>query len=327
MPDTLRRNALCLALTGAAFCAFFQITKHQPRLSGVNPFSEDPYDSVGSFAVQFVLFMMLLSLLRAYRHYQQAEDPQAGVAIQVRGQLMAYVAIAFTQIADLIAMARHSLIWRRDVAGDQLLALTVCLLLWAASAAAFLLFSAPVLSLPPSRRTWIRLLVVPGVATLVLVFYPESVRRTLIGELVTVLCGIVLLFVVVWSIGTAFAAPALPTAFDLLDDLASLRLSFSERLRFSRAAKPLAKKAPSHTSAPILFGWLNPRRHRWGIVITAGILFGTFLVVQELGEGTGSPHGGKRLLVIVVYLALETAGVLTGYALLAEPLQLFRRTD
>jgi hypothetical protein len=149
----------------------------------------------------------------------------------------------------------------------------------------------------------------------------------LIGELVTVLCGIVLLFVVVWSIGTAFAAPALPTAFDLLDDLASLRLSFSERLRFSRAAKPLAKKAPSHTSAPILFGWLNPRRHRWGIVITAGILFGTFLVVQELGEGTGSPHGGKRLLVIVVYLALETAGVLTGYALLAEPLQLFRRTD
>jgi hypothetical protein len=327
MPDTLRRNALALALTGAAFCAFFQITKHLPRLSGVNPFSEDPYDSVGSFAVQFVLFMMLLSLLRAYRRYPQAEDSQASVEIQVRGQLMAYVAVAFTQIADLIAMARHPLLWRGDAAGYQLLALTVCLLLWTASAAAFLLFSAPVLSLPPSRRTWIRLLVVPGVATLVLVLYPESARRTLSGELVTVLCGIVLLFVVVWSIGTAFAAPVLPPASDLLDDLDSLRLSFTEKLLFSRPAHRIPKQTLSHASATILFGWLNPRRHRWNIVLTAGILFGTFLVVQELGEGTGSPHGGKRLLVIVVYLALETAGVLTGYALLAEPLQLFRRTD
>lgn len=327
MPDTLRRNAFSLALTGAAFCTFFQIAKHQPRLSAVNPFSEDPYDSVGSFAIQFVLFMMLLSLLRAYRRYPQAADPHASAAIQVRGQLMAYVAIAFTQVADLIAMARHPLLWRGDAAGYQLLALTACLLLWATSAAAFLLFSAPVLSLPPSWREWIRLLVVPGFASLVLVFYPESARRTLIGELLTVLCGIVLLFVVVWSIGTAFAAPVLPPASDLLDDLDSLRLSFTEKLLFWRAAGRIPKQTPPHASATILFGWLNPRRHRWNIVLTAGVLFGTFLVAQELGEGTGSPHGGKRLLVIAVYLALETAGLLIGYALLAEPLHLFRRTD
>ncbi len=327
MTNTLRRNAFLLALIGAAFCVFFQVSKHQPLLAGVNPFGEDPYDAIASYAVQFVLFMMLLSLLRAWRRSPEGADSRADAAIQVRGQLMAWVAIAFALVSDLIAMARHPAIWTGKAAGYELLALTVCLLLWVVCAVVFLLLSTRVLALPHFRRASIGLLVIPAVATLVVAVYPESVRRTLPGELLTVLCGLALLFAVVRSIGTAFAAPASPAAFDLLDDLASLCLSFANKLGFSRAGAPAPMKAWHNATSHLLFGWLNPRRHRWNIVITVGILFGTFLVVQELAEGTGSPHGGKRLLVIAVYLALETAGMLTGYALLAEPLHLFRRTD
>jgi hypothetical protein len=52
------------------FYLFFQITKHHPILSLVNPFVEDPYDAVGSFSFQFALFTALLSLVRAFRPYQ-----------------------------------------------------------------------------------------------------------------------------------------------------------------------------------------------------------------------------------------------------------------
>ncbi len=52
------------------FYLFFQISKHQPALSQVNAFAEDPYDAVGSFGTQFAVFTALLSLVRAFRPYQ-----------------------------------------------------------------------------------------------------------------------------------------------------------------------------------------------------------------------------------------------------------------
>jgi hypothetical protein len=313
---TLRINALSLAILGSAFCLFFQVSKHQPRWSGVNPFGDDPYDSVASYAVQFVLFLVVISLVRAFRRYSLDTDSQARAATQVRGQLMACVAIAFTLVADLIAMLRHPGAWTGRRAGLELLAITVCLLAWTASATALLLLSTRVLSLPPFRFIWIKLLAVPAGAFLVLAFYPEALRLKLPTEIVTVLCGMVLLFVVVWAIGTAFA-PAFAVSSDLFDDLASIGSSLAEKLRIRRA--PTTGKSSPSGSTP-LFGWLNPRWHRWNIVFVVGILFGTFLVAQELADSGPSPHGSKRLLVIAVYLGLETAGVLTGYALLAEPL-------
>jgi hypothetical protein len=317
---TLRRNALGLTVSGIAFCLFFQQSKHRPALAAVNPFSEDPYDSVASFAVQLVLFLILLSLIRAFRSSSDPGSPSSLIS-QIRGQFMAHIAIAFTLVADLIAMARHPSLWIATAAGHQLLAITLCLLLWSAASAALLLLSTPALAATLHRFSWIKLLAVPAIALLVLATYPERLRQTLTGEIFTVLCGLALLFAVVWAVGTAWPPAASEESADLFDDLASIGSFLAEKLRIRRA--PTAGKSRPSVSTR-LFGWLNPRRHRWNIVFAVGILFGTFLVVQELAEGD-SPHGARRLLVIAVYLGLETAGVLTGYALLADPLSLFRR--
>jgi len=51
------------------FYLFFQISKQQPDLARVNAFANDPYDAVGSFAVQFALFVAVISLIRALRRY------------------------------------------------------------------------------------------------------------------------------------------------------------------------------------------------------------------------------------------------------------------
>jgi hypothetical protein len=56
-----------------SFYLFFQTSKHNPALSSVNAFADDPYDAVGSFGVQFALFTALLSLVRAFRPYQSDE--------------------------------------------------------------------------------------------------------------------------------------------------------------------------------------------------------------------------------------------------------------
>ncbi len=109
MRSVLRRNALAVCLLGLAFILHFQLAKHWSPWSAVNPFSEDPYDAVGSFAVQFVLFMMLVSLVRAFR---PLSDQAAAVACFTRGALMTSVAIGFTCLSDLVAMARHLVLWR-----------------------------------------------------------------------------------------------------------------------------------------------------------------------------------------------------------------------
>ena len=92
----------------------------------MNPFGEDPYDAVGSFAVQFVLFMMLVSLVRAFRPLSEEAAP---VASFTRGALMASVAIGFTCLSDLVAMARHPPVWCGRPQGTQLFAATaLCVL-------------------------------------------------------------------------------------------------------------------------------------------------------------------------------------------------------
>ncbi len=305
MRRTLRQNAIALAVIGIAFGFFFQASKHAPRLSAVNPFADDPWDSVGSFAVQFVLFMIPVSLFRAFRRPSVSAAP----ATQVRGQLMTYIAIAFTLVADLVAMLRHQPLWSTFRAGYELIALTACLLFWTLAATVLLLLTTRALSLPPLRTIRMKIIVAPAAAVFVLAFYPEHLRQSLTGEIFTVLCGIVLLFGIVRAVGTAFVPRDAPSgSFDTAacdqPGLAGPRQRTAQRTSFVSC-------------------WLRSSRHRWILVIAAGILFGALLVTQELAEGGPSPHGGKRLLVIVVYLGLETAGVFTGYALLAEPLRLF----
>jgi len=56
----LHRTALLHLFAALLFFAFFQLGKISP-FHGVNPFSEDPYDAVGSFAIELALFAGVLS--------------------------------------------------------------------------------------------------------------------------------------------------------------------------------------------------------------------------------------------------------------------------
>ena len=248
--------------------------------------------------------MILVSLARAFRRRQPGPD---SAATQIRGQFMAQVAIAFTLASDLIALIRHQPLWIASSAGRELFALTACFLLAPLAAIVLLLATTQRPALPPLRASFLRTVAFPAAALLVLACYPERLRQTLAGEIFTVLCGIALLFVVVWAIGSAFvpAAPHIPARLAAIGDKTD--------------------GEPARSIAVRIASWLLPVSRRWSIVVAVGLLCGAFLVFQELSDGGSSPHGSKRLLVIAVYLSLETAGVVTGYAFLAEQLALFPR--
>lgn len=75
MRSVFRRNAFALCLLGLAFLLQFHLAKHWSRWAAVCPFVDDPYDAVSSFAVQFVLFMMIISLVRAFHPASETRRP------------------------------------------------------------------------------------------------------------------------------------------------------------------------------------------------------------------------------------------------------------
>ena len=73
--------------------------------------------------------------------------------------------------------------------------------------------------------------------------------------------------------------------------------------------------------------WLDPRCHRWNLVAAVGGSIGILLALLELTDGGGTLPLGRVILVLTVYVSLQTMGVAIGYGLLADHLILVRRTN
>jgi hypothetical protein len=121
----------------------------------------------------------------------------------------------------------------------------------------------------------------------VLALYPESLRQTVAGALFTVVVGVVLLFA--------------PMRFLLV------------------ALVPRPGAAPegdeSTSTRPIR------RASQWAVVAAIGVVAGIAVVAAEMLKDSGgiAPPLPRLLFVAAVYVGLETAGLLTGYALLRGP--------
>jgi hypothetical protein len=123
----------------------------------------------------------------------------------------------------------------------------------------------------------------------VLVVYPEALRTSIAGELFTVLVGVLLLFA--------------PMRFLLL------------------ALVPDPAPAPIE---PADSGRFVPPWLPWAGVSVAGIVAGLLLVSAEMigASGDSTPPVPRLLLVASVYVGLEVAGLLIGYAMLRGPVGL-----
>ncbi len=128
-----RLTAFILVLA-IVFYLFFQVNKHNPFAMG-NPFAVDPYDAVGSIAIQLALLISLLSYARVLRC---REDPnQLKERLILHGNILVLAAIFITLCSDTVAefvrRLPHSVwvtILRLELGGMFLLTLFCGLALW-----------------------------------------------------------------------------------------------------------------------------------------------------------------------------------------------------
>lgn len=295
--DATRRSgvrSLFIFVLAVLFYAFFMHAKHDPSLSKVNAFADDPYDAVGSFGIQAAALLGILCVIRAFRAPRAATGSAEEGIFLLRAQAAAILSVGVTLAADAVAMIRRPFLWYGSPAGYRLLALIGGMAILTAAIGFWIRRS---IALENRHSNWagsIRAAIVSIIAVLVLLFYPESFRRGLIGILFTALIGTVILFIATW----AWTMALIPDTG--LDEGAVHSQDVSGAREYHR------------------------RKYHWAVVVLFGVLIGLFFVAGEASEGSGIPHG-KLALVISAYIGLETAGLMIGYGFLRRPLGLFRR--
>src|SRR6516164_553800 len=96
MSRSVKVSALLTLGLAILLYLFFDSCKHAPALSQVNPFADDPYDSVGSFAVQLAPFFALIAILRAFRPYQTEKVRARQRLLYARAAYFSCLAVALT---------------------------------------------------------------------------------------------------------------------------------------------------------------------------------------------------------------------------------------
>lgn len=291
MPQRHKITSLLIFAFAVLFYIFFMHAKHDPALSAVNPFADDPYDAVGSFAIQAAVFLGILCLVRAFRPNPSGIESIRRESFLLRAQMAATLSVAVTLVADAVAMLRHPHLWLGLPAGCRLLAWLVGMAVLAAALGLPIYSEAKKGAPLAASHEWRQTLIVSFFSLCVLLLYPESFRRGLIGVLGTPLVGTAILFACVWVWTTALVPiPAVGAT----------------------------------GATPARVPWYARRSFQWTVVVLAGLFIGLFFVAGEASEGTGIPPA-RLALVVSAYLGLETAGVIIGYGFLRKPLGLFRR--
>ena len=328
MSRSVKVSALLAIGLAILFFLFFEICKHAPIFSQVDVFTEDPYDSVGSFGIQLAPFMALLALLRAFRPYPSEKTRDRQLVLFARTAYFSCLAVAVTLGADMIAMIRHPSLWI-GVEGGYLLAallagmiLLTALVFWAIS------YATRPLPLHSPLQRWIKASTFSLAGILLLALYPEELRQSIHGEILTIAVGIIFLFGLVWALGTAISPSLDPPFEDVIDDLV---ITYQWQKAHANPSNPLLaldsilEKLLTLSLLRSILHWLNPRRHPWNLVILLGVLMGIALLLADMSGEGGPSQLGRLALVATIFIGVEFGGVLLGYALLAKPIGLFRQ--
>ena len=320
----LRLVSISSLLFATLFILLFERAKHDPGLAGVNPFAEDPYDVVGSFGVQLAFACSILSAIRAFGTDLKTESLYNRYTYTLRAIGVSQLAIIVTMLADLVALVRHSALWNPSRGVDILIGFTGGLLLLSSGFCLYLIRLAnrrSVCSKNPLRQVQ----VVPFLMLLGLLgIYPGGWRDGIAGAIATASAGMGFLFFPVALLSKAmFPCPDVPEK-DLVDDLYGICQTLKPRSGFLARLTDLVERSAGTTGLGIIKGMFNPRKHEWTLLTLIAILAGVLVASIEIFSEGPSREVGQTLLVAIVYIVLESAGVFLGYALLKRFLGLIR---
>jgi multisubunit Na+/H+ antiporter MnhB subunit len=306
------------------FLAFFDRSKHDPALAAVNPFVEDPYDAVGSFAIQLTTFAALLSLFRAFRPHTAQELTSSRFALILRGVALVLLSVLETLASDMIGMLRFPALWMGSTAGWILAGLIGGIALLAAGIGLWTYCVARGLELSSPRGSWRQGLIFPLASIIILALYPQSWRESIPGAIITALVGMALLFLSVWGLGKAIFPKLDHPYADFIDDLAATAQWVKAHAGYFAGLFAFFEIVTTSSLTKGILSWLNPRKHAWNLILCAAVAMGIVLaLVEALGEGAPADLG-RLALVAAVFIGIEGVGVFLGYVLLGRFLGLYR---
>jgi hypothetical protein len=313
---------LSTGLLAVLFLIFFNTSKHDPALAQANVFIDDPYDAVGSFGVQLGLLAALLSCLRTFRPYPQG-ILLGHLSLILRGDAVALLSVVVTLAADGVAMLRYLPAWTGSAAGWRLALLAGGLFAFTALAELIVIELGRRLGLLSGRHPWLPSIAVCLAGLTALALYPPVWRESAPGGIFTALVGMALLFVLVAVTVRLVFPPGGETAGDLIEDLSALYQWAKAHAGPAGFVFPLIERAVANPPLRAIIRWLDPRQHAWNLVILAGLGMGLVLVTMEM-LAEGAPNRSLILLVLAVFMGIEGAGALLGYALFRQYLGIFR---
>ena len=295
------------------FVLFFDFSKHNAALAPLNPFLEDPFDAVGSFAIQLSSAAALLALLRILRPYPRGVSLK-NMALILNCNLTALMAMLVTLISDSTALIRFFPKWIGFSAGWLLASLILGLLAVTTIILQRILFLGLSIKWFSKLRNWPQTLSVGLAGLIIMAFYLPAWRRGIAGSVISAVLGMVF-FLVITALSTRMIFPEVRSPYeDLLDDLqACYRWIKQHTFRL----KPVYRGVEGFFNLRITYKLVqafNPRKHPWRLIFLLALFAAAGLILAEFIP-EGAPAKGNRLLVFSVYIGLETAGVLLGYKL------------
>jgi hypothetical protein len=142
----IHRLTALILLAAILYYLFFQVNKRSPFVVA-NPFADDPYDAVGSIAIQGALLISLLSYARILR-WRDNPAQESKARLILRGDILVLAAIFVPLCADVIAEIVQPL--SASLWGDVLrIELGMMFLITIASGLAFWLVFRTVQTAPP----------------------------------------------------------------------------------------------------------------------------------------------------------------------------------
>lgn len=292
-----RLASLVVAVLAVLFDGFFIFVKHNPALSRVIPFANDPYDAIGSMAFIVGTLLALLCLFRAFWPPRPRPSDPLRLIFLARAQVAVAMSVLVVLQADMIAMVRHISEWKGASAPELLLLIAG---MAAASFAVLALAGGTVrhLTISGTRHEAIRAAVALVVCIVALALYPEHIIRSTPLHFLTILAGDVIFFASVSAL----------TSAALLFEISESRPSISARRFFSSP-------------------WIQ-----WSAVTILGLAAGACALLGEMyGEGghTGfaSIPPSRIMIVFAMFLGSGASGLLVAFAFLRRPLGLFRKVS
>jgi len=155
----IKLNSLAVLVLSVVFYWFFNTTKHDPSLSALIPFGDDPYDAIGSFCTILSVPLTILACFRAFRPYGISGPTMLQEAFLLRVQASVAFGVLVTLAADCVAMARHSSQWMGKASTGELLALICGMAAISAVELFFIRHSAQSIGLRNAHGSWARALI------------------------------------------------------------------------------------------------------------------------------------------------------------------------